>query len=315
MPAGPSRSAMSPAAARTPTWRMPPPTSLRARRARQMSLVEPTTTEPTGQARPFERQKLAESADASSVATGVPSATDALKMRAPSTCSGHAVARARRGRTASTYSGGERLAHRVRMRVLERRRARSVARARRAGCETRRGWRRGPSGRPRPRPGSASPAPTTTAWLPASCANSVIALAGDDLAAARHLGHMDDEVAHRAAGDEERASLPVSSAARSSSAMTVGSSPKTSSPSSASAMARRISARRLGDGVGAQVDQVGHAPRIGAVRTRPSSTGILHGSLLGTRGVAAKHASLSRWRSPVRIRSGPPVPHALRWGR
>ncbi len=27
-----------------------------------------------------------------------------------------------------------------------------------------------------------------------------------------------------------------------------------------------------------------------------------------TRGVAAKHASLSRWRSPVRIRSGPPVP-------
>src|SRR4051795_2997012 len=26
-----------------------------------------------------------------------------------------------------------------------------------------------------------------------------------------------------------------------------------------------------------------------------------------TRGVAAQHASLSRWRSPVRIRSGPPV--------
>src|SRR5690242_15071221 len=29
------------------------------------------------------------------------------------------------------------------------------------------------------------------------------------------------------------------------------------------------------------------------------------------RGVAAKHASLSRWRSPVRIRSGPPVPQYL----
>ena len=28
-----------------------------------------------------------------------------------------------------------------------------------------------------------------------------------------------------------------------------------------------------------------------------------------TRGVAAQHASLSRWRSPVRIRSGPPSPH------
>ena len=37
------------------------------------------------------------------------------------------------------------------------------------------------------------------------------------------------------------ASLPSSSAARSSSALTVGSSPKTSSPTSASAMARRIS--------------------------------------------------------------------------
>ena len=57
------------------------------------------------------------------------------------------------------------------------------------------------------------------------------------------------------------ASLPVSSAARSSSAMTVGSSPKTSSPTSASAIARRISGVGLGDGVGAQVDEVGHGWR------------------------------------------------------
>ena len=42
--------ATSPAAARTPAWRIPPPTSLRARRARQMKSRGPTTTEPTGQA-------------------------------------------------------------------------------------------------------------------------------------------------------------------------------------------------------------------------------------------------------------------------
>ena len=61
-PSGPSRSATSPAAARTPTWRMPPPTSLRARRARPMKSRSPTTTEPTGQASPFDRQNVAESA-------------------------------------------------------------------------------------------------------------------------------------------------------------------------------------------------------------------------------------------------------------
>ena len=53
------------------------------------------------------------------------------------------------------------------------------------------------------------------------------------------------------------ASLPSRSAARSSSALTVGSSPKTSSPTSASAMARRIAGRRPRDGVAAQVDGAG----------------------------------------------------------
>ena len=65
MPSGPSRSATRPAAARTPTWRMPPPTILRARRARPMKSRSPTTTDPTGQARPFDRQNVAESAPAS----------------------------------------------------------------------------------------------------------------------------------------------------------------------------------------------------------------------------------------------------------
>ena len=67
----------------------------------------------------------------------------------------------------------------------------------------------------------------------------------------------------------------------------------------------------LRDGVGAEVDQ-GHAPSIGGgrrsdVRTiERSASGYPPPSPQRTRGVAAQHASLSRWRSPVRIRSGPP---------
>ena len=40
--------------------------------------------------------------------------------------------------------------------------------------------------------------------------------------------------------------------------------------------------------------------------TRPDASGMLRHRHNWTRGVAAQHASLSRWRSPVRIRSGPP---------
>ena len=62
IPASPSRSATSPAAARTPAWRIPPPSSLRPRRARPMNDAEPTTTEPAGHDRPFDRQNVTESA-------------------------------------------------------------------------------------------------------------------------------------------------------------------------------------------------------------------------------------------------------------
>ena len=41
---------------------MPPPTSLRARRARQMTSREPTSTDPTGQPRPLLRQNVTVSA-------------------------------------------------------------------------------------------------------------------------------------------------------------------------------------------------------------------------------------------------------------
>ena len=49
-----------------------------------MNVRVPTTTEPTGQARPFERQNVTESAGAARPAGLTPSATTALKKRAPS---------------------------------------------------------------------------------------------------------------------------------------------------------------------------------------------------------------------------------------
>src|SRR5215468_3739819 len=78
--------ARSPAAARTPTCRMPPPTIFRTRRARATNSREPHTREPTGAASPLERQKVMESTGRAKSATGRPRATAALKMRAPSRC-------------------------------------------------------------------------------------------------------------------------------------------------------------------------------------------------------------------------------------
>src|SRR6476469_6310868 len=45
----------------------------------------------------------------------------------------------------------------------------------------------------------------------------------------------------------------------------------------------------------------------GSTRRQPTGQVLSSGLSARTRGVAAQHASLSRWRSPVRIRSGPPV--------
>ena len=87
-------SATSPAAARTPTWRIPPPSIFLARRARVTNSREPQTREPTGAARPLDRQKVIESTGRAKSATGRPSATAALKMRAPSRCTGTLWARA-----------------------------------------------------------------------------------------------------------------------------------------------------------------------------------------------------------------------------
>ena len=57
---------------------------------------------------------------------------------------------------------------------------------------------------------------------------------------------------------------------------------------------------------------IGRARRTGcrAERRQPRrASAMLRPRRNWTRGVAAQHASLSRWRSPVRIRSGPPSPH------
>ena len=76
--------ATSPAAARTPAWRMPPPTILRQRLASSMKSLDPTRTDPTGQLRALDRQKLASSTSRVNSATGTSIATAALKIRAPS---------------------------------------------------------------------------------------------------------------------------------------------------------------------------------------------------------------------------------------
>src|SRR5262249_53032736 len=75
-----------PAAASTPTCRMPAPSILRQRRARSMSSVEPQITEPTGAESPFDRQKVTESTGRVKSAAGRPSAVAALNSRAPSRC-------------------------------------------------------------------------------------------------------------------------------------------------------------------------------------------------------------------------------------
>ena len=80
-------SATMPAAARMPAWRMPPPSILRIRRARRMNARPPHRTEPTGAHSALgqaEGDRIGRRGAAA--AAGTPSATAALKMRAPSRC-------------------------------------------------------------------------------------------------------------------------------------------------------------------------------------------------------------------------------------
>ena len=79
-------SATIPAAATTPACRIEPPSSLRARRALVTNSALPASSPPTGALSPLLRQTETESAGPDSSATLTPSATAALKIRAPSTC-------------------------------------------------------------------------------------------------------------------------------------------------------------------------------------------------------------------------------------
>ncbi len=101
-----------------PTCRIPPPRSFRARRAFQMKSFEPTRTLPTGQARPFERQNVTESAGPASSRGSSSSATTAFQNRAPSMCSGTPPSWAISA-SSRTYAGADGLVVGVGAGVLE----------------------------------------------------------------------------------------------------------------------------------------------------------------------------------------------------
>ena len=142
--------------------------------------------------------------------------------------------------------------------------------------------------------------------------DDVVLAAGDGLLAAPEVGHLGDEVAHRPGGDEQpgllaeevRGTLLERDDRRVVTEHVV-----------AERRVRHRPAHRRGrvrDGVAAQVD-AGHPSeyrsgrrRSGPATTTPGASAMLRPRRNWTRGVAAQHASLSRWRSPVRIRSGPP---------
>ena len=144
--------------------------------------------------------------------------------------------------------------------------------------------------------------------------------AGDGLVTAGKMGQERDEVAHRAAGDEQAGLLAeeLRGACLQGVDRGIVAEDVVADLGGRHRAAHRVG--RMGHRIGAKVD-AGHGPasisrvssegragdfvrgaRAGGFRSTPAI--IRHRSW--TRGVAAQHASLSRWRSPVRIRSGPP---------
>ena len=67
-----------------PAWRQAPPNRTFARRAARMNSSSPQSTLPIGAPSPFDRQNISASTSAPYSATGVPEATLALKILAPS---------------------------------------------------------------------------------------------------------------------------------------------------------------------------------------------------------------------------------------
>ena len=276
-----------------------------------MTSRDPTTTEPTGQASPFDRQNVTVSAGSARSVGRTPSATTAFQNRAPSMWSGTPCARAIAA-TLPGVLGRQRLAHRVGVGVLEGDQAGDrlvqVGRVAEGGLDLGRVDR---AVRPvLERPDARADDDRVTGRL---VEDHVVLAARDGLLAAREVGHLGDEVAHRPGRDEEAGFL----AEQLGGALLEGVDRRVVAEDVVAelGLGHRPAHRRggVGDGVAAQVDPWHGRASIGLVRRRgrPMATtqgasAMLRPRRNWTRGVAAQHASLSRWRSPVRIRSGPP---------
>ena len=104
-------------------------------------------------------------------------------------------------------------------------------------------------------------APTTTAWPAASSSDDVRRRLGDDLAAPRHVRHLAHQVAHRAAGHEQAGLL----AEQLGGALLERDDGRVVPEHVVADLGIGHGAAHLGggvrDGVGAQVDEVGHGHR------------------------------------------------------
>src|SRR5258708_16319921 len=79
-------SAINPAAAITPAWRIPPPNIFRYTRPFSINARVPTIIDPTGPPNPFDKQNITESTLRVMCETFSPKAVAALNTRAPSRC-------------------------------------------------------------------------------------------------------------------------------------------------------------------------------------------------------------------------------------
>ena len=166
-----------------------------------MTSREPTTTEPTGQASALDRQNVTVSAGIGQVRRADPRATTAFQNRAPSMWSGTPW-RVRDLCDGAGVLGGERLAHRVGVGVLDGDQAadRLVRVGRVAEGRVDLGEVHRAVGPVLERADARADDDGMTGRL---VDDQVVLAAGDRLLTAREVGHLGDEVAHRAAGDEQ----------------------------------------------------------------------------------------------------------------
>ena len=226
------------AAASTPTCRIPPPSRLRQTRASVTAASEPTIIEPTGAPRPLEKHTHRTSAIAPYAVSGVPLATWAFQMRAPSRCTAtsDAVAHERsasRSPIGSTAPPAKLWVFSTETAVVRTKKG-PMSGANRPEIAARSTWPRGEVQVRMVTPPKAPCAPS-----------SARAMWADDSHSTSWPGATRDRTASRLASDpvgvNNAASCPNSAATRSWRALTVGSSPYTSSPTSAAAIAARIS--------------------------------------------------------------------------